>query len=334
MSTASLRTRKAFTLLELLIVVAGIGALMTVVMVMNSGATEGARAAKCKSHMRNLAQAVQSYAVSHEHYPVAGSYEYMGTGNTKGGKFEIRYGEAKGWIGWNEGSRGAHVNATKSNVKKDWNESCMNNTDDTKSGAYYAVTNGALWSLVHDVESYVCPEHRRISRTHNANPLWSYVMNAYFGYDYTRATKSASQWNHRIRYGHMTQAADRTLLFAEIPCVDVGAGEIFVSKRSSGDWLTDCTLQFYTDKNAKDSGGKKKCNTEKWDGQAEVIGFNHKSGKQRVAHVVFADSHVEELVLPSNPNVEALRRLTANLCNGIQVTYRNGVYVDPDGNSN
>ena len=331
MSETALKTRKAFTLLELLIVIAGIGALMAVVLVINAGATEGARAAKCKSHMRNLAQAVQSYAISHEHYPNAGSYQCMGSG-TSGGKLVVKYNEAKGWIGWNEGAKGKYP-STSSSIQNGWNESCMNNQNSTRSGAYYAVTNGSLWSLVHDLESYVCPEHRKICRKHNTEPLWSYVMNAYFGYDWTRASKSAYDWSHRIRYGQMGQATDRTLLFAEIPAVDVGAGEVFVTRRSAGDHYTDCTLQFYTDKNAKDSGGTKKCNTWTWPGTPEVIGFNHKVGKHHVAHVVFADSHVEELVLPANPSVDSLRRLTANLCNGIQVTYRNGSYVDPDGNN-
>jgi len=326
------KTKSAFTLLELLIVIAGIGALMAVVLVMNSGATEGARSTKCKSHMRNLAQAVQSYSISHEHYPNAGSYQIFGSGQSNG-KLMIRYNEAKGWIGWNEGARNKYP-ASNSAIQNGWNESCMNNQENTRSGAYYAVTNGTLWSLVHDLESYVCPEHRRISRKHNVTPLWSYVMNAYFGYDWTRGSGCAHDWSWRIRYGEMGQAADRTLLFAEIPCVDVGAGEIYVTRRSSGDHYTDCTLQFHTDKNARDSGGTKKCNTWKWEGTPEVIGFNHKAGKFRVAHVVFADSHVEELLLPSNPSRGKLESLTANLCNGIQVTYRKGEYVDPDGRSN
>ena len=307
------KSKKAFTLVELLIVIAGIGALMAVLVVMNSGGTAGARSAKCKSHMRNLAQAVQSFAISHEYYPNAGSYQSFGSG-TVGGKYVVTYHEAKGWIGWNE--------------------SCMNNQNNTRSGAYYAVTNGSLWAEVRDLESYVCPEHRKLCRKNGVDPLWSYVMNAYFGYDWTRASKSANDYAYRIQYGKMGQAADRTLLFAEIPFVDVGAGEVYVSRRSAGDQFTDCTLQFRTDKNARDSGGKKKCNTWTWDGPSEVIGFNHKVGRDRVAHIVFADSHVEELALPANVNENSLKNLTANLCNGIQLTYVRGRYVDPDGNEN
>ena len=336
MSISSLKTKKAFTLLELLIVIAGIGALMSVVIVMNSGATEGARSAKCKSHMRNLAQAVQSYAMSNGVYPNAGSYQYLDPNSSP-----ATYREAKGWIGWNEQARGRYP-STSSGTKPSagWNESCLNNKNDTKTGAYYAVTNGVLWSLVHDIESYVCPEHRKLCRKNNAEPLWSYVMNAYFGYDKTWGSGTPNTWAHRFEYGKLSQAADRTLLFAEIPAVDVGAGNVFVKATSSGgDHYTDCTLQFYTDMKARDPSypndtNRYRCKTWEWKHTPEVIGFNHKSGKNRVAHVVFGDAHVEELVLPSNPSVDSLQKLTANLCNGIQLTYTKGQYLDPDGKTN
>ena len=326
MSMSIDRARRAFTLLELLIVIAGVGALMTVVMMMNSGATEGARAAKCKSHMRNLAQAVQSYAISSGHYPTAGSFVYLDTGSTAGKAGEYKL--AKGWIGLNEKARGVSSSPTKFMINSSWNESCMNNMDDPRSGAYYAVTNGTLWKLVHNIDSYVCPEHRRACRKNGVEPLWSYVMNAYFGYDNTLGKGIANTWGGKVEYGKMGQATDRTLLFAEIPFVDVGVGQIFVTKKSSGHQQTDCTLQFHTDHTKKDNAtGGKKCNTWKLSGsEYELIGFNHKVGKFRVAHVVFADSHVEELMLPKNPN--DIEELTANLCDGRPLVYDKGIYRD------
>ena len=320
----------AFTLVELLVVIGILGILMSILVVNMTGATESARATKCRSHMRNLAQAVQSYSISHGHYPVAGSYQYINQGVNSSGKASITYYEARGWIGWNEGSRNAYP-SQNSRIQGSWNASFTDNRNDTRSGSYYAVTNGAIWSLVHDSESYVCPEHRKLCRANHVDPSWSYAMNAYFGYDWTRGQRSASTWGHRIDYGKMGQATDRTLLFAEIPAVDIGVGEVYITKSSNGDHYTDCTLQFHTDKNAKDAGGTRKCNTDNWDGTAEIIGFNHKAGNKHAANVVFADSHVEQLVLPSKPSIDNLRALTANLCNGIQVTLSNGRYLDPDG---
>ena len=215
-----------------------------------------------------------------------------------------------------------------------WNSTFTDNQHDPKRGAQYAVTNGAIWSLVHDFDSYICPEHKKLCRANRVEPLWSYAMNAYFGYDWTRGSGTASTWGARFHYGKMDQAADRTLLFAEIPAVDVGAGKVYVTKSSNGDHYTDCTLQFYTDMNAKDAGGEKKCHTDKWEGTGEIIGFNHKVGKKKSANVVFADSHVEQLVLPDRVSADSLRALTANLCNGVQVTFSGGQYLDPDGKSN
>ena len=323
--TAS-KAKKGFTLLELLVVIAVIGMLMAIVLVVNSGATEGARAAKCKSHMRNLAQAVQSYAISSGHYPNAGSFVYLDTTSSSGklGMYKL----ARGWIGPNEKSKGVSSSASKFAINSGWNESCMNNMDDTRSGAYYAVTNGTLWSLVRNIESYVCPQHRRVCRKHGADPLWSYAMNAYFGYDNTLGKGVSSTWGGRIEYGKMGQTADRTLLFAEIPFVDVGAGPIYVTRQSSGHQQTDCTLQFKTD-TTRDSSNRKRCNTWQLQGASyETIGFNHKVGKLHVAHVVFADSHVEELILPANPN--DVMSLTASLCNGRALVYDKGVYRDSE----
>ena len=48
--------RSGFTLVELLVVVAIIGILAGVLLASFSGGTEAARAAKCLSNMRNLAQ--------------------------------------------------------------------------------------------------------------------------------------------------------------------------------------------------------------------------------------------------------------------------------------
>ena len=327
MLTTTDNAKRAFTLLELLIVIAGIGALMTVVLVMNSGATEGARAAKCKSHMRNLAQAVQSYAISSSHYPNAGSFVYLDTYSTKDKAGEYKL--AKGWIGPNQIVQSS---GSKFTINSGWIESGLLDRDspkNTRNGAYFAVTNGTLWSQVHDLESYVCPEHRRACRKAGAEPMWSYVMNAYFGYDNTLGGGIANTWDGKVEYGKMGQAADRTLLFAEIPFVNVGAGPIYVKPQSPGHQQTDCTLQFKTD-STRDANGTKKCNTWKLAGGSyESIGFNHKVANRKVAHVVFADSHVEELVLPRNPG--DVTDLTADLCNGRPLIYDNGVYKDSMG---
>ena len=73
--------KRAFSLVELIVVIGIIGVLAGVLFASFSGGTESARAAKCLSNMRNLAQAAISTATNGRkltwdtsyHYPLAGS---------------------------------------------------------------------------------------------------------------------------------------------------------------------------------------------------------------------------------------------------------------------
>ena len=68
---------RAFTLVELMIVIAIIGGLMVALITPISNAAEAARGARCKNNLRNLAQAALNYASAGKyHYlPCAGSYD-------------------------------------------------------------------------------------------------------------------------------------------------------------------------------------------------------------------------------------------------------------------
>src|SRR5574344_1488363 len=97
--------QSGFTLVELLIVIAIIATRAGVLLSQFGGATESARATKCKSNLRNLAQAVQAYGMANGYYPPAGSFQTIGMGvNTSSGSYDIKYDQMKGWIGWNCGS--------------------------------------------------------------------------------------------------------------------------------------------------------------------------------------------------------------------------------------
>ena len=345
--------KKGFTLVEMMIVIGIIGALAAVLISQAGGITEQARATKCKSHMRNLAQGVQAFAVAHEHYPCAGSHE-VEAGLTLRRRNKEYYG-VNGWIGWGEGSVDKYVAPfNQSHNQKGWNESYSNNLDNPDKGAQFAVTNGVIWSHIKDLESYVCPVHRNMCKKNGFTPLWSYVMNAAFGYDSSRGSGSSGDGSgghdydhYGIEFGGTPRPPDRMLLFAEMQFADIGFGDRMIDKRSPGDWAADCTLQYRTDKNArfndKGNGGRGtlKCllgtalnnkGWREWNGDPESIGFNHKAGKRHVAHVVFADCHVGTLVLPIGATQEQLEKLTANLCNGIQLTFTGGRYLDIEGN--
>src|SRR5574344_2310176 len=96
--------QSGFTLVELLIVIAIIATLAGVLLSQYGGVTESARATKCKSNLRNLAQAVQAYGMATGYYPPAGSFPTIGMGVDSSGSYQITYDQMKGWIGWNCGN--------------------------------------------------------------------------------------------------------------------------------------------------------------------------------------------------------------------------------------
>ena len=301
--------KKAFTLIEMLIVVAIIGILMGVLMGTFSGGTESARSARCLSNMRNLAAACQSAAMERGYYPPAGSVEQLSVSVGRNRRGTSTYSEWPGWIGWN--SQGVYANRpTQSRAQSSWYTSMYDSTDESR---IYCLTNGVLWKYVsgnHDV--YLCPSHVKAKK--RLNPNWSYVMNAYFGWTARPGTDILSTGTDMcIQYGTLGRA-DRYLLFAEIPFAGIGVP----AKESTTGTDCDCILQYK---------GCPNCSAN------ESIGFNHKVGKLTCANVVFADGHTEKLTYPKKGLSETeLQELTQWLCTGIDVNFDGKRYDKFNGN--
>jgi prepilin-type N-terminal cleavage/methylation domain-containing protein/prepilin-type processing-associated H-X9-DG protein len=297
--------KKAFTLVELLIVIGIIGILSGILITSFGGGTESARNAKCLTNMRNLAAACHTYGMSSGYYPPAGSFEKFGIDESSGIHHAKRiYSERKGWISWN--SRSAYASSPRSHVASlAWFTSCYNQDYDVRE---YALTNGVLWKyLSGNREVYVCPSHK-LACSQQHQPLWSYVMNQYFYWDKSKGSKAQGESTLGIKYAGITRA-DRRLLFAEIPFTDTIAQPSPDTDTAAGT-RNDCTLQYSTS-----------------DG-SEYIGFNHKSGKRlKFAHVVFADGHVEKISLPKGGLSQGqARELTEWLCTGKDITFSGGRY--------
>jgi len=295
----------AFTLVELLIVIAIIATLAGIMLVSMGGGTEAARAAQCLSNMKNLANACQSYGAATKYYPLAGSVSYVTIDESDGIKNAKKtYNEVKGWISWmSEGVYPATGSAPGSPMSLGFM------SEGTKQNLW-ALQNGAVWDYVGGNRStYVCPSHVNAMKGKGV-PLWSYLMNARFrwdssqGYVYVHGGSS-------VRYGSEARA-DRILLFSEIPFR--GPGNWFPSGEGNG-MEDDAILQY--DGCDKISGlpGRSKRNGE------ETIGCNHPMGKSNkarawFAHVVFADGHTEKINV-TDVGDDNLKKLTTYLCTGV-----------------
>lgn len=295
--------KKAFTLVELIIVIAIIGVLMGVLLGNYSNILERARATKCATNMRNLAQAVGSYT-NCGRYPYAQSAQYIKTtGGTDDQGVEIC--EYKGWISWL--SQGVKFPKPGNSPSSITHCSFANNNKEQK---LYAITNGAIWTAVGQNRScYLCPVHVKACQDAGVNdPGWSYQMNAYFGYEEKPGQALATELSY-IEAGSLSRA-DRTLLFAEIPALSPNSK----AARKSHAKLPKVNLTGGDGTDGMDGCLKYKSLTG--DSGTGEIGFNHARGRQIVGHVAFADGHVEALACPENGDTV---NLTDWLCQGMDI---------------
>lgn len=299
--------KKAFSLVELIVVIAIIGILSGVLLSTFGGGTASARAARCLSNMKNLANACQTYGMSSSYYPLAGNLVYMKMDESRGIRnVQKKFYENPGWISANSQDKFPSTSysqpQTISMYSKDEDE------------AAFALTNGVLWNLVSGSrQTYVCPEHAKHMGS-SVRVNWSYLMNAAFGWDKSGRAKASSN-SGRTTYGTLARS-DKTLLFSEVPFMDNNNWQPSGTASSTD---TDAILQ-YSESGLDDSsktiysGG----------GSSEEIGVNHKSGKSYFAHVAFADGHVEKLRVPMKgvkPDTSGFAELTSWLCAGYDVAF-------------
>lgn len=297
MKQKNLGFRAAFTLIELLVVIGIIAVLAGILLTVTGSGTESARAAKCIANLRSLAQAANAAAMGGG-YPAAGSFQTIGVNGN-----QMAYTEVRGWISWlsNEGDPfGYKEGSAKPTAPVSVDIAVYDEQNEEKR--LFAITNGSIWKATgKHIEIYRCPTHLK----QGGSPNFSYVMNASFGYDYTKGTKGAGGG---VGYGTL-QRADRTLMFAEI-----GGG--------SDKYGRDCTLQYRASVNGKEYGAN-------WDGTPESIGFMHKGSKGRMcAHVAFADGHTEKLLAPSGDGGLTKEQLTALLCAGKDLAFDGSKYEE------
>lgn len=293
--------KKAFTLIELLIVIGIIAILAGTLLVAGSGSTERGRAAKCATNMRNLAAAAISYSARNAdgYFPRAQS-GYALKVDTSSGGIGLGYHVDLGWIRFLD--EGATYPMKNKGSAQECSFACPDQDQIT-----YALSHGALWSyLGGSRSSYMCPAFLNACRDAGTkSPGWSYQMNALFGYSSDGLAMNSIKASELKR-------ADRTLLFAEIPCLVLKENEAKTMtlppvKLTGGNGTKECDC----------------CLLYKSMGGTESIGFNHRGNRRIFGHVAFADGHVEQIAAPKDGK---FLELTDWLCEGKDLTYQNGSY--------
>lgn len=87
------KSRSAFTLIEMLVVIVIMSLLATALVSALKSAQRQAQAALCQARLKNLHQACMNFLADTGHYPYAGSYEYLDLDT-------LTYSEHKGWVAW------------------------------------------------------------------------------------------------------------------------------------------------------------------------------------------------------------------------------------------
>jgi len=305
--------KKAFSLVELLVVIAIIAILAGVLMASFGGGTSSARAARCLSNMKNLANACQTYGMKSSRYPLAGNLVYMHMDESRGiRRVQKTFKENAGWISAN--SQGMFPSTSYSQPEP----VSMYSSD--RDEVNYALTNGVLFTYVSGSrETYVCPEHAKHMGP-GVHVNWSYLMNAAFGWDKLGRAK-ANDTSGRTEYGTLARS-DKTLLFSEVPYMNFNSWQPEGTASSTD---TDAILQY--GESGLDAGSK---TSFSGGGSSEEIGVNHKGGRNYFAHVAFADGHVEKLRVPMDgkkPNTSGFAQLTSWLCAGYDVSFDGKNYI-------
>ena len=294
------QSQNGFTLVELLVVIGIIGMLSAALIVYVPEALEAGRAVKCKANLKNLAQAVSSHGIirnNDAHLPTAGSFEWtsvdMSTA-TRG----IWYHSSGAWVSWTPNGQWPYSSRDAS-MRSSMSASIFfdKSRADSNSKAFYSITNGVLWSSAgKDANIYLCDTHKKVlERQTSGRVRRSYVMNRYFGYDDLNSGAPYRRWVHVDSVAQSGTAAIR-LLFAELPWQ---LGKTIDTSATQADSVLDPANN-------------------------EYLGFNHKNGKKWIAHVAFADGHVDGLMQPmvagaKEPSPADMKDLAEHLCNGEEI---------------
>ncbi len=304
------RSIKGFTLVELLVVISILGVLAAALTTQVTNAREAARAMKCKTNLKNLAQAALAYAVDDLEDTAAIEYGHRCMPWARSS--EVRhfsralmapvYKHRPGWVSWTWSAGGSpwpNRNPQASSMKV----ASFHGVSDV---TYHSLSNGTLWKYTGaDLETYVCESHRKACKNEGVHKLNAPIRRSYVMNDYFTSDRQVSELSIKGNAGAL-------LLFAELPAYKL-EGNRFVESVSTEQKASDGVVETQI--------GDKIASNE------ETIGFNHRVGKRHVAHVAFADGHVDGVAAPDKPSARLLQDLTCLMCNGVDVPADSGKWA-------
>ena len=155
--------RVAFTLVEMLVVLAVILILVLLLMPALSRAKESGRTARCASNLRQLQLAVMNYA---------GDGSLPWAVSTWVGDNVIGWTHQRGWVDWytwpNYPTNGPIFNNRPNDGSYDWQN----------ANGIACLTNGTLWIYANTKDLYLCPTFALKTVCGSKFPVRSYSMNA------------------------------------------------------------------------------------------------------------------------------------------------------------
>ena len=318
--------RRAFTLVEMLVVIAIISMVAMASVTSIKSAQRQARSAKCQANMHTLYNAAVAFRADNSYFPPASGYEVFDSRNDK-------YSQYRGWVTWvrpgaerarkgdsgnkykgsgntDAGQKASHASAYvyvgTGADKSDYTGASGNAPNYGKvndSRVYRSIDEGALFVYADkNFSAYCCDEFKA---RYGKQCMRSYAMNQCFGS--RRYRRYPPCWDVPSEH------PDRMAMFVEIgnagsknkdPLKDltttVGGGRT----GTAGD--TDAPKDIFGDDSVWDwdknsAGGN--------DGAGgENIGVLHRKSGKLYGHVVFADGHLESLELPKSTTDQQKQR--------------------------
>jgi prepilin-type N-terminal cleavage/methylation domain-containing protein len=294
--TTQTKSRKAFTLLELLAVIAIIGILAGVILVKYDQVRENGWSTRCKGNLRTIYQAALNYSNDHSAYfPYAGPHEdHDPLANT--------WHEHKGWVNWTgTGDWPNGPNYPGRMTQPVW----------YGNNARTSIREGTIWEYINrDMGAYYCPKFRALAQgTYRSSDaqydvVRSYAMNYRFGCVVTHTNYFIGDPVNLQWFG---QEASRTLMFADMPLsLNYPGGTrpaVCSVAAASGNEGGDGVL----DGSTPPAGSPP---TQTYDS----IGFIHHMAGEYRGHAVFLDGHIEAVGLKQPSGTWSNR--TYDACSG------------------